>query len=128
MRLLAGILFAAVTVALVAAGGAASADFANGPAVARAMERHYNGDGFKKRLAKAGVKLIGRVLCAHDGLLEKVECTGHLVVKRKPVKAEWDLERRTTTRAKLSWTYSGSGVFGVDDEIVAPSAFGLKRF
>lgn len=105
-----------------------AAGFRNGPAVARAMERHYNSVDYKTRLAKNGGRVLGRVLCAHDDLLEKVECTGRLVVVGKRVKAKWELEKRTARRARLSWTYTAPGVFEIDDVIVAPSAFELRAF
>lgn len=122
----------AVLVALMAVATAdapaATARFKDGPAVARAMERHYNSSEYKTRLAKNGGRVSGRVLCAHDDLLDRVECTGHLIVLGKRVKAKWELEKRTARRARLSWIYSAAGVLEGDDEIVAPSAFELTRF
>lgn len=108
---------------------ATTVDFTNGAAVAGAMERHYNSAVYKNRIAKsAGARLSGRVLCAHDDLLERVECTGRLLLQGKQIRAKWELEKRTARRAQLSWTYKGPGVFEFDDEIVTPSAFGLSRF
>ena len=85
------------------------------------------GAGYKNRLAKAGGKVRGRVLCAYDGVYA-VECTGRLAFKGVPVDGEWTLVKRTATRAKLSWVFEGDGVFQADGEVVAPSAFALPRF
>lgn len=116
-----------VAVGLTLAGTAGAADFVNGPAVARAMERHYNGAGYKARLAKAGGRVNGRVLCAHDEFVG-VECTGRLTIRRVAVKAEWGLVKRSQTRAKLTWTFRGQGVFEYDGEIISPRALGLRVF
>lgn len=122
----------AAVAAMLALGAAASAQlpprFADGAGVARALERHYNGPAFKRPLAKAGGRVVGRVLCAHDPALRLVECTGRLRVRSVAIRAEWELVKRTRVRARLRWTYIGRGVFQADSEIVRPRAFGLRRF
>lgn len=112
----------------VASAGVASttATFTNGPLVARKMEAHYNGAAYKRRLAKAGGKVTRRILCGYDGF--EVDCTGALRVKGVALKAEWELRKLGRARAKLSWTFTGKGVFDADHEIVAPKDFGLTTF
>jgi hypothetical protein len=123
---------AAFVVSLVAAAGvsaaAAGPPFTNGDLVASRMEERLNSAGYKRRLSEASARLTQRVLCAHDPVLSVVECTGRMVVKGKRVKAGWELVKRSASRAKLTWTFSGPGVFEYDSEIVAPSAFRLSRF
>jgi hypothetical protein len=109
-------------------------------AVARAMERHYNSAAYKRRLdaANPGTRLTTRVLCAYEDygkyIPGEVQCTGRMRVQRETdekwvvIKAEWTLVKKTVTRAKLSWTFSGPGVFESDFEIVRPRDLGLKRF
>ena len=101
--------------------------FKDGDKIARAMERHFNGS-YKATLAKASGKIVGRILCAHDPTFRVVECSGHLRIRGVAVKAAWELEKRTSQRAKLRWTFKGKGIFDSDNEIVAPSTFGLRTF
>jgi len=128
----------AVLIAIVAAatmaGSAVAAlpTFTNGPLVARKMEAHYNGATYKAKLAKIKARLTTRVLCAYDGSLRTVECDGKASIqgatKRYLVSVQWELEKLAVNRARLRWTMSGSGASQSQREIVAPSAFGLKRF
>lgn len=113
---------------LVGSATAQAPAFVNGALVARKMEAHYNGPAYKARLAQADGKVTKRILCAHDPVLRIVQCSGRIRVSGVTIKAEWELEKRTTLRAKLRWTMSGTGVFDSDSQIVAPGAFGLTRF
>lgn len=121
------VIVVSVVVALLLAAPASAADFASPARVAAAMERHYNGAVYKARLAKAGARITGRVLCAYDGIY-RIECVGRLVSRQAPVRAEWFLVKATARRARLTYTFEGRGVFQHDSEIVAPSAFRLARF
>lgn len=112
---------------------ASNPQFSAGPLVARKMEAHYNGATYKAKLAASGARLTSRVLCAHDATLRLVECNGNASIrdavgKRYAVSAQWELRKLSTRRARLNWTLSGGGVSRSDHEIVAPGAFGLKRF
>lgn len=122
-------LLALVAIAVTSATASAAVPaFTNGPLVARKMEAHLNGADYKRRLATQGVSITRRVLCAHDEILNRVECTGGMRAKGIRITAHWTLEKRTAHRAKLSWEFDGKGVFDYDSEIISPSAFGLRRF
>jgi hypothetical protein len=135
--------------AAVAASGAALAavpQFHDGPAVARAMERRYNGAAYKRKLAASnpGTRLTTRVLCAYDdygtAISGEAYCTGRIRVQRagpegRPAdgrwvvaRATWLLEPRTARRAMLRWWVSGPGFWGTDSEVVRPGEYGLRRF
>ena len=75
------------------------------PAVARAMERCYNGVGYKTPLA------------TNSGRVKSIR-----------IRAEWQLAKRTAQRAKLTWTYKGKGVVEYDGVIVTPRSFGPRSF
>ena len=109
--------------------------FTNGPLVARKMERHYNGATYKAKLAAANSRLTSRVLCAYDRTLRYVECDGKANIPasygpaRYAVDVHWKLEKRTATRAKLTWRMSGkNAVPQTQHSIVAPKTYGLTSF
>lgn len=104
----------------------APAGFANSLAVARAMERHYNAPAYKAKLAKNGGRLTSRVLCAPT--LGFVECSGGVRVVGVDVRAVWRLEKRTTQRARLTWTVRGAGVTDRQVMILAPADLRLTQF
>lgn len=111
--------------------------FTNGPLVARKMERHYNGATYKAKLAAANSRLTSRVLCAYDKMLRYVECDGKANIPaasgsaRYVVTVHWELEKRTATRAKLTWmmrSVKNASIFQTQHEIIGPKAYGLTRF
>jgi hypothetical protein len=131
--MLAGLL---VGLTLTGAATAAVPRFTAPDRVAAALERHFNGPGYRQRLNAAGTRLTTRVLCAHEdygpSIADEIDCTGRMAVKvggrTVPVRAKWTLVKKSALRAKLSWTFRGSGVFEADYAIIRPRDVGLRGF
>lgn len=113
--------------------------FENPNLVALKMEAYYNSTDYKRRLnaSNPGTRLTTRVLCAYEdygSLGGEVQCTARMRVQRETdskwvvANVQWTLEKKTRTRAKLTFTVTGPGVFESSFEIVSPKAFDLRRF
>ena len=125
MRNVLALVAVVVTTAVAASTATAQTPaFANGPGVARALERHFNSADYKARLAPA--RLTSRVLCAHDRPL--VVCTGRIRASGLNVRANWTLTKLSPSRARLSWVFTSSGVPSRGRLLIAPREIGLTRF